>query len=205
MKKLIGFVVVVLSLVTLRAEDTKAPFYVYTEAGSRLNHGIPSGFMGDWGSLHMNQRWNQKPGKGQYCIQIKYSGERPQNAGWAGIYTTRVSNNWGNLKDKGYDLTGYTKLKFMARGEKGKEYIDKFFFGGITGENSFDTDGQQTDGIELTKEWKEYEIDLKGLDLSGIIAPFAFVINADSNPEGATFYLDEVQFVADDSKQAAKP
>ena len=69
-------------------------FYVYTDRGSRLNHYAPSGWMGDYGDLKLNQGWTKnvrkpdlKKGKGadskqNTCIQIKYTAERKQGAGW---------------------------------------------------------------------------------------------------------------------------
>ena len=35
-------------------------FYIFTERGSRLNHYIPSGWMGDYGDLKFNQGWKEK-------------------------------------------------------------------------------------------------------------------------------------------------
>mgnify|MGYP001585473654 CR=1 FL=1 len=49
--------------------------------------------------------------------------------------------------------------------------------------------------MTLTKDWKDYEIDLTGLDLSYIIGGFVWAAKADDNPEGAVFYLDDVAYV----------
>lgn len=169
-------------------------FYVYLDSGYRKNHYIPSGYMGDWSDIKLSQAHKEKPYKGQTCIRVIYTAERKQNAGWAGVFWTHPDNNWANKKG-GFDLTGYTKLKFWARGEKGGEYLDKFGFGGIqSADQDGDTDEAATDAIELTKDWKEYTIDLSGLDLSHIIGGFVWAMNADSNPQGATFYLDEIRY-----------
>ena len=186
-------------------------FYVYTERGSRLNHFIPSGWMGDYGDLKFNPGWKeniQKPKskegkkskaaaevKDETCIQIKYSAERKQGAGWAGIYWQHPANNWGD-KRGGYDLSGYKKLMFWARGEKGGETVDKFFIGGITGQTEEgDSDEASVSPVELTKDWKEYSIDLTGLDLSHIIGGFGMAANAEVNPNGFTIYVDEIRLV----------
>lgn len=187
-------------------------FYVFNERGSRLNHYAPSGWMGDFGDLKINQGWskdvakpkmkgkkaskNMEEVKDETCIQIQYSAERKQGAGWAGIYWQHPPNNWGD-KRGGYDLSSYSKCLFWARGEKGGEVIDKFFVGGITGQTEEgDSDGPQSvSPVDLTKEWKEYEISLTGLDMSHIIGGFGFAANADSNPDGFTMYLDEIRFV----------
>jgi hypothetical protein len=185
-------------------------FYVYAERGSRLNHYIPSGWMGDFGDLKLNQGWvkDSKPGAKETkakpdaaktgpgeetCIQIKYSAERKQGAGWAGIYWQHPANNWGDKKG-GYNLSNYSKLTFMAKGEKGDEVIDKFFIGGITGTTEEgDSDEASISPVNLTKDWKKYEVSLKGLDMSHIIGGFGFAANADSNPNGFILYLDDIR------------
>ncbi len=181
-------------------------FYIFTERGSRLNHYIPSGWMGDYGDLKFNQGWKEKvekpksagkkpagEAKDETAIQVKYTAERKQGAGWAGIYWQNPANNWGD-KRGGFDLSGYKKLKFWARGDKGGEIIDKFFIGGITGQTEEgDSDEASISPVELTKEWKEYSVDLTGLDLSHIIGGFGMAANAEVNPSGFSIYLDEIR------------
>lgn len=184
-------------------------FYIFTDRGSRLNHYAPSGWMGDFGDLSMNQGWpkNGKSSKESKaakadpakqamedtCIQVKYSGQRKQGAGWAGIYWQHPANNWAN-KRGGYDLSAYSKLTFMAKGDKGGEVIDKFLIGGITGQTEEgDSDEASLSPVTLTTDWKKYEIPLKGLDLSHIIGGFGFALNADANPNGVVMYLDEIR------------
>jgi hypothetical protein len=66
--------------------------------------------------------------------------------------------------------------------------------GGITGQTEDgDSDEASISPVELTKEWKKYTIDLKGVDLSHIIGGFGFAANSDVNPDGFTIYLDEIQ------------
>lgn len=175
-------------------KPTASTFYVFTERGSRENHYIPSGWMGDYGDLKFNQGWKDNTAKGETCLKVVYTGERKQAAGWTGIYWQMPANNWGD-KRGGYDLSGYKSLTFMARGEKGGEMLDKFMMGGITGQTEEgDTDSADTGMVELTKDWKLYTIDLSKADLSHIIGGFGFALNADSNPAGATFYIDEIAF-----------
>jgi hypothetical protein len=198
--------------------DTDPMFYVFTEKGSRLNHYIPSGWMGDFGDLKINNGWTKGVGKpkdakaaakkmpknkdgsamaeekDETCLQISYSGERKQGHGWAGIYWQHPANNWGD-KRGGYNLTGYKKMTFWARGDKGGETIDKFFMGGISGQTEEgDSDEASVSPVTLTKEWKFYTVDLTGLDLSHIIGGFGFAANADANPDGFTLYVDEIRY-----------
>lgn len=167
-------------------------FYIYADQGYFKNHYVPSGWMGDYGDVKLNDASPDKPYSRKTCIKITYTAEKKQGAGWAGIYWQDPANNWGNLKG-GYDLTGAKKLTFWARGETGKEIIGEFKIGGINGEHS-DTASLSIGPIALTPEWKEYTIDLKDEDLSLIIGGFSFVISSMDNPEGATFYLDDIAF-----------
>lgn len=200
LRSVVSYLSLILTAVSLHAKEVKTQkqtekeFFVYTERGSKLNHSIPSGYMGDWSDIKMNQAWEKNPGAGKYCIRVEYSAERKQNAGWSGVYWQTPANNWGD-KRGGYNLEGYKKFTFMARGEMGGEVIDKFGVGGITGQlEEGDTDQADTGMIELGKEWKRYEIDLKGKDLSHIIGPFLWVANAESNPAGFTIYIDEAKY-----------
>ena len=43
------------------------------------------------------------PFSGKSCFQIKYTAERKQGAGWAGIYWQTPANNWGTTKSA-FDL-----------------------------------------------------------------------------------------------------
>jgi hypothetical protein len=172
--------------------DSSSEFYVYTDKGSPLNHYIPSGWMGDYGDLKLNDGYAVNPKSGKTSIQWIYSGRSKQGANWAGCFWQNPANNWGSRMG-GYDLRGYKKLTFWARGEKGDEQIAEFKVGGITGDFS-DSDSQTIGPIDLTKEWKQYQIDLKGKDLQKIIGGFAWSASRDMNPDGFTFYLDDVRF-----------
>ena len=166
------------------------PFAVYVENASKENHYAPSGWMGDYGDIKINQASTEKPRSGNYCIKITYSAKMTQGAGWAGIYWQQPANNWGEKKG-GYDLTGATKLTFWARGANGGEKIAEFKMGGITGEFP-DSDSMSVGPVELSKEWQKYTIDLKDKDLSHVIGGFCWAASKDDNPNGFVIYLDDV-------------
>ena len=168
------------------------PFYIYVDRGSINNHFIPSGWMGDYGDIRYDAGSSDDPYLGNSCIKIIYSGKGSQGARWAGIYWQNPANNWGTV-DAGFDLSKAEKLTFWAKGEKGGERIEEFKVGGIMGEYS-DSDLAVIGPVILTPEWKQYTIDLKGKDMSYIIGGFVWATNVDVNPEGATFYLDEIRF-----------
>lgn len=171
------------------------PLYVYSDYPSRENHYIPSGYMGDYGDLKVSQHYKIDPADGETCIRIEYTNEKSQGANWAGIYWQQPWDNWGNKKG-GFNLGERKKLTFKAKGKEGGEYIDKFMIGGIAGQvEEGDTDEAYLEGIELSKEWKSYEIDLRGYDLSYIIGGFGFAISSASNfDRPVVFYLDEIRY-----------
>ena len=159
-------------------------FWIYKDRASRENHYIPSGWMGDTESLKVTKLIDS--------MRIEYS-TYPVKERWVGIYWQHPANNFGNKKG-GYNLTGYKILKFKVRGEKGNEFIDQFFIGGIPASiMEGDSDNAYIERIVLTKEWQEFSIDLSKLDLSHIIGGFGFSANIDVNPNGIIFYLKEIR------------
>ena len=105
----------------------------------------------------------------------------------------------------GQDLRGARRLTFRARGENGDERV-QFFMGGLANNDLSapfpDTAEKHCNGgayVSLTKEWKEYEIDLRGLDLSRIASGFGWVTNQPNNmgKSQIIFYLDEIVYEFD--------
>jgi hypothetical protein len=168
------------------------PFYIISEDGSTLNHFSASGWMGDVSDLSIDGRCKNKPFKGETCFKVTYTSKGPQ--GWAGIYWQEPANNWGTMKG-GFNLTGAAKLVMYIRGDKGGERIGGFTIGGILdGKASSDSDKAVINPMVLTKEWQKVEVNLAGKNLGNIITGLSFSIGKGDNPEGATFYLDEVRF-----------
>ena len=167
-------------------------FPVYTDANSPDNHYVPSGMMGDFGDIKLDDKHMEKPRNGTTSIEVVYSNKASQGARWAGVFWQNPPNNWGT-RPGGYDLTGAKKLTFWARGEKGGERIEEFKIGGITGEYA-DSDVAGIGPVILTTEWQQFTIDLEGKDLSSISGGFCWATNLDINPDGATFYLDDIRY-----------
>ncbi len=168
-------------------------FHVYIDRGDRLNHYIPSGWMGDYGDIKMDENCKDNPHSGKTCIRFDYSAKGKQGANWAGIFWQNPPNNWGEKKG-GFDIRGAVKITFWARGEKGQERIMEFKVGGLSGTYP-DSDSVGIGPIDLTAQWTQYTIDLPDADLSYINGGFCWATNADSNPDGAVFYLDDIQYV----------
>ncbi|NTV29709.1 MAG: hypothetical protein HGA80_06490 [Candidatus Omnitrophica bacterium] len=170
------------------------PFYVYRDKGFK-NRFTPSGYMPDGQCINLDDGWQYDPKEGKTCIRIIYDIVcSKEGRKWAGIYWQNPPDNWG-AKKGGYNLTGATKLVFWAKGEMGGERIEEFRAGGIGGSELYpDTDLAFIGPVILTKEWKQYTIDLRGKDLSYISGGFAWTTNSDVNPHHCTFYLDDIHY-----------
>ena len=148
--------------------------------------------MGDYNDMKFNDTCAEEPHSGKQCMKISYAVKAEQGAGWVGIFWQNPANNWG-ARDGGFDLTGAKALTFWARGENGGEVVTELKMGGITGEYA-DSDSVGIGPIVLTKEWKQYSIDLTGADLSYISGGFCFSASKMDNPNGFTFYLDDIRY-----------
>ncbi len=176
------------------AEQKKAesmPFVVYLDQETD-NHYVPSGWIGDWGDLTISDSTDD-PYKGKTCLKWIYSAKKSADKGWAGCYWQEPAENWSD-KEGGYNLSQAKQLGFCARGEKGGEVITFLMGGLLSGKVSNDTCAAKIESVKLAKEWKRYVIDLKGKDLSNIITGFGFVVTEGKNPQGCTFYLDEITY-----------
>lgn len=177
-------------------------FTVYLDKGDKDNHYAASGWMGDAGDIKINDQYGEAAHSGTTCIQFIYNAKKSQNQGWAGACWQNPPNNWGT-KNGGFDLSRMNKLTFWAKGAKGGEVIQKFMIGGVKGAYS-DSVTVELGPVELTTEWKEYTINLIGKDLSYISGGFGWMTSADLNPQGATFYLDDIKYEFDSSLKFAE-
>ncbi|MCR4337468.1 MAG: hypothetical protein NUV91_06655 [Candidatus Omnitrophica bacterium] len=176
-------------------QQSFSPFWIYKDKGSRENHFVPSGFMPNGKCLTFNDAWKEgcQGEDSKMCIKIIYDAEcSRQDQKWAGIYWLSPANNWGKQKG-GFNLDGAQELSFWAKGEKGGERIEEFKVGGISGDYP-DTDMAMIGPVILTNEWREYTIDLRGKDLLYISGGFSWATNVDVNPDGCTFYLDNIRY-----------
>jgi hypothetical protein len=173
-----------------QAERMFRDFYVFANENDERNHFYPSGWLGDYDAIRRFS-WDDNPYSGDNCLRFRYTGRTPQGAGWVGVYWQNPVNNWGDVPGS-YDLTGARNLSFWARGEKGGEII-KFGAGGISGEYP-DSFKAEIGPVSLTANWKKYEINLAGKDLSSVSGGFFWMADKNANPEGAVIYLDDIKY-----------
>lgn len=176
------------------AASAFAPFYVYQDKSSK-NRYTPSGYMPTGECLSIDDGWQYDVKDGKSCLRVIYDVScSKESRKWIGVYWQNPADNWGSRKG-GYNLTGATRLVFWAKGEMGGERIEEFRVGGLgAGQMYPDSDTTSIGPVILTKDWKEYTIDLRGKDLSYISGGFSWVANVDSNPHHCTFYLDDIRF-----------
>jgi hypothetical protein len=173
-------------------DSSAGVFDLYTDRNAPGNHFESIGYMGDRLDVKADLKSTADPADGATCVRISYAPSDAGEQGWAGFYWLDPRSNWGSTPS-GYNLTGMTQLTFWARGAKGGEQIAVFKVGGVTGRYS-DTGTAEIGPVWLTKEWKQYVIDLRDVDLSKISGGFAWSTAASDNAGPIAFYLDEIRY-----------
>jgi len=111
-------------------------FYVYSDADSAGNHFHVRGRMGDGEVPPMQEDFSAGLCRNLTCIRAEFD---PSKASWGGWYflngvlspEDRAPRlNWGEEPGAGIDLSGATRLTFLARGERGGEQVE-FFCAGV--------------------------------------------------------------------------
>jgi hypothetical protein len=163
------------------------PFIVYSDMESPSNHFTPSGWMGNTKSGKMNEGCQVRPHSGRTCIRCDYA----DNGEWLGVVWQDPPNDWGDVRG-GWNLTGAKRLTFWARGDKGGEIVS-FKFGVLGSDKRYcDSAMGGLEAVVLTRNWKQYSIDLANKDLSCIKTGFAWSLTGQGRP--VVFYLDDIQF-----------
>jgi len=170
-----------------KAAKAKLPLVIYG-ADSKNPAYIASGWMGNTKAISMQADCTDNLRTGaKTCLKVSYSAKN----NWAGAVWQSPPNDWGD-KAGGFDFTDAKQLTFWARGDKGGEKV-KFGFGMIGKDKKFSDSGKKDTGnLVLTTEWKQYSIDLKGLDMSCIKSGFYWTLQGQGDP--VVFYLDDIRF-----------
>jgi hypothetical protein len=143
--------------------------------------------MGDNASLALDLHCTDNPRSGPFCMKLQFKSPR----GFGGIAAQDPPNDWGD-QPGGFNLAGASKLTFWARGEQGGETVT-FKLGVLGADKKYsDSDHAELPDVQLTKDWKQYTIDLSGRNLARIKTGFVWVLAANGAP--VTFYLDDIQY-----------
>lgn len=177
----------VVSVAVADAPKATLPLAVYDEAGAPMPY-IPSGYMGNTTAIKMTDNTTENPKVGKTCLKVDYTARD----NWGGVVWQSPANDWEGAQPGGFNLTGAKKLSFWARGDKGGESVS-FSFGLIGADKKYhDTAKGELKDTSLTKEWKQYTIDLTGKDLSTIKTGFCWALGSKGEP--VTFYLDDIKY-----------
>jgi hypothetical protein len=168
---------------------------VYEEADNMNKYfWTPSGWMPDGNGISFRENFEEKPHSGNTCIKLGYDSNEN---GWVGIYWLAD----GSWEGPGVDI--YEKLKvgkadsikltFWARGERGGETV-QFSVGGVSKGSDSINPSVKTAWIRLEQNWRQYEIDLSGKDLSNVVGGFCWVTNRSQNRgrNEIWFFLDDI-------------
>ncbi|MDB5328150.1 MAG: hypothetical protein JWM57_3719, partial [Phycisphaerales bacterium] len=142
-----------------QASGLKKPVVLLADDASPSGY-IPSGWMGNAGAIALNPAFKTNPHTGVTCMECKYTAADQ----FGGVVWQSPANNWGDQAG-GRNLTGAARLRFWARGVSGGEKVE-FKFGVLQGDQKFKDSAGGDIAVTLTKDWKQYEIDLAGKDLS---------------------------------------
>jgi hypothetical protein len=159
------------------------PYAVYDEA-SKASEFFSSGWMGNTDAVRMDHASTENPHSGETCIRCEYDA----SSGWAGVVWQDPEKDWGE-KPGGKNFTGAKSLTFWARGNSGNEKL-KVGFGLLGNDKPYYDTTKKEELITLSKEWKEYTIDLSNADLQRIKSPFLWVVEGQGEP--LIFYFDDI-------------
>jgi hypothetical protein len=161
--------------------------------------GIPAGWMTP-AAINLSSG-TARCHSGADCTQVHYRA----GSTWAGVVwwpkacgEKGTPEAWRRAKDcscavdvlRAGNLHTISRVRFWARGERGGEVVE-FKVGDDT---LCPLSGRSSGLTTLTTDWKPYDIDLGGLEMTRAVGLFIWVANDQHNPQGATFYLDDVQF-----------
>lgn len=170
-----------------------------SENYSLTDHYLPCGWMGcgaiDEEFIDFDEAWTKNPQSGNKCIKVSFVNCEEDDG--SGIYWINNKGsgecNWGDTPGNDLSPKNFTTLSFWAKGEKGGERI-KFGIGGIKKANRLYKDSIDAHLFStLTTEWAEYTINISKKNLSSVIGGFYWYAPGSDNPEGGTFYIDNVK------------
>ncbi len=172
---------------TIAVRKAVLPLTIHDEPGDKPRTYVPSGWMGNTKALKLDEACTDRPKSGKTCVQLDYSA----NDGWGGIVWQDPPGDWGDQAG-GWDVRGAKRLTFWARGAQGGE-VASFEFGLYRSNKPFpDTATARLGDVRLGADWRQYQIELGGKELSRIKSGFAVIVSGQGKP--VTIYLDAIRF-----------
>ena len=160
------------------------PFYVYRE-GEELPY-YPTAYMGNYEAIAVDVQQGEEVYAGETALRISYQA----TSDWYGLGFVDPPNDWGEILG-GYDLTGAKTLRFWAKASYDNLRL-KIGLGLLEEDRTYYDTDKKMEEITLTREWQEYTIPLKRLDLRCIRS--GLVLFASGEGLQHQIYLDEVRY-----------
>lgn len=163
---------------------------------------IPAGVMSGKENLDLITEENGRPCyTGAECKMFNYQagGEWGGVLWWPnGCGDSGTPEAWDAVREgtcainvlKSNNFSQIQKLTFWAKGKTGNEVIE-FKVGAP---DISPKPGRSSGKVTLSTDWQNYEIGLRGLDISSVTGLFMWVTTDTDNPDGAVFFLDDIQF-----------
>jgi hypothetical protein len=163
---------------------------VYNEVPLNYNWAIYEGHEGGQ-SLNVDTAFGGPTQNGDYCAKVVYDRNIESEAS---LYITATGDNKRG-PNIGLNLAGAKQLVFYARGEDGNEKVT-FGYGFEPNNIGFaDSSYPRKMEVLLKNYWQRYEYNIEDKNLSHINALFMFNVEKQYNPQGATFYIDNITYV----------
>ena len=173
-----------------------------------MEYMVPSGYMGDAttennGAAILDTGFNQGCRQGSpSCIKIEYK-PADGKVGWAAFAWQRVidgSDNWGQSPGADFSGGGFHSLRVYAKGiPDAAGLFPKVQFksgGNVAPKYSTNRASYAVAGltVQLTGQFQDYCLSLKGRDLSNTVSPFTAVVAKAGNAQTIVIILDDVRF-----------
>jgi uncharacterized protein (TIGR03437 family) len=181
-----------------RATAPRSIFYIYQDADSPFNHGVPSGVFGVYTKVHLNAACIDDPAASNTtgCSKAAQAFDTNRGTVFAVSFDPLVSTDFAGVNfeeptsfatrsdTRGYDLRGATRLVFDVRSPTP---------GGIRVQ--FGIAGQTSDFVLVPQSasYSSMSLPLSGIDLSSTHILFTIVTNAANAPAGGTVLVDNVR------------
>ena len=163
--------------------------HVYADEDSPQNQFSPTGWLGDFESaVDFEPGSTEEPRTGKSCVKLAYGTKG--DSGWFTLYWLHPKGNWGKVA--GRNIGRATRLTFWARGQKGGEVVS-FKVGGVPGPHG-DSAEEGMAQVALKSSWQRYSIGLSNAKLGNVVGGFACTVTRADNPQGCTFYLDDILY-----------
>ena len=142
-------------------------------------------------SLNVDPFFESGPHQGSVCSKVTYDSSKED---YAGLYILATGNTQRG-PGIGISILDAQYLEFYAKGAQGGEKVS-FGYGMPSSKDNLNADSSSyIKMVTLTDRWDRIVIDLSGKSLSHINGLFRSYIKKDDNPNGCTFYLDNINYI----------